>query len=151
MLHKVFKIISLILSALAFISLIFIIRKGDDAIEAAAKDGNTLIVEPIAIIGYLVLAIIIGLVLYFIIKNIISNASSLKNTLIGVGAFLGVLLISYLLTFGDSVKYKLNDEEFASDSTSHFVGAGLTAFYILIFAAIGAAVYSSVKKILNKN
>ena len=149
MLHKVLKIVALVLSLAGIVFLGRIIAEGDDEIKAAALAGDTAIVDPIAIIAYIILGLVLLFVVVFVIKNLFTNTSGLKNTLIGIGAFAAVLIISYVVSSGDPMTYKLQDG-FATDGQSHLVGAGLTAFYILIVVAALAMIFSGVKKAISK-
>lgn len=145
-LHKIFKILVVVLGLAGIVSLIRIIAVGDEAIKSGEEAG---LYDPMAIVGYIMLGMAILFVVVFVIKNLFTNPSGVKNTLIGVGAFIAILGISYALAGGDSMQYKLEDG-FATDSQSHLVGAGLIAFYILIAVAAGAMIFSGVKKIISK-
>ena len=144
MLHKILKIVALILSVLGAIWLVRIIMAGDTAITDSAdlQDG---LVTPFIYIAYLTIAIAIVFVLVFVLKNLFSSGNSLKGTLIGLGAFLAVVVISYVLASGEEVQ--LRDGEVLSASASRWVEAGIYAFYILALVAIGAMVFSGVKKL----
>ena len=146
MLHKILKIVAAVLSLAGIISLIRIIAAGDEAIETGEKAG---LVEPMAWIAYIILGLVLLFVVVFVVKNLFTNTSGLKNTLIGVGAFAAVLIISYVVAGGDTKQYKLQDG-FATESQSHMVGAGLTAFYVLILVAALAMIFSGVKKVISK-
>jgi hypothetical protein len=149
MLHKILRIVAAILSFLGVIFLGRIIAEGDDEIKAAALAGDTAIVDPIAITAYIVLGLVILFVVVFVIKNTLTNTKGLKNTLIGIGAFAAVLIISYVVSSGDAMQYKLQDG-FATEGQSQMVGAGLTAFYILIIVAALSMIFSGVKKVISK-
>ena len=149
MLHKILKIVALVLSLLGIIFLGRIIAEGDEEIKAAALAGDTAIVDPIAIIAYIILGLVLLFVVVFVLKNLFTNTSGLKNTLIGVGAFAAVLIISYAVSGGDPMQYKLQDG-IATDGQSTMVGAGLVAFYILIVVAALAMIFSGVKKVISK-
>lgn len=148
-LHKVFKIVAAILSVLGIIFLGRIIAAGDDEIKAAALAGDTSIVDPMAYVAYIILALVLFFVVVFVFKNLMTNPAGLKNTLIGVGAFAAVLIVSYAISGGDTMQYKMQ-EGYATESQSHMVGAGLTAFYILIILAAASMIFSSVKKVISK-
>ncbi|MBO3115492.1 hypothetical protein J4050_01965 [Winogradskyella sp. DF17] len=149
MLHKILKIVAAILSVLGIVFLGRIIARGDDEIKAAALAGDTAIVDPIAIVAYITLGLVLLFVVVFVVKNLFTNTAGLKNTLIGVGAFVAVLIISYMLSGGDPMQYKMQDG-FATEGQSQLVGAGLTAFYILIIVAAVAMIFSGVKKVISK-
>jgi protein-S-isoprenylcysteine O-methyltransferase Ste14 len=142
-LHKIFKIVVSILSLAGTIFLAMIISKGDDAIEA----GDAGAVDNMSYVAYVILGLILVFVILFVVKNLFANGSSLKSTLIGVGAFVGVLIIAYLLTGGDTTEYTYS-EGIATSKQSHLVGAGLVAFYVLGAGAIVAMLLSSVKKLI---
>jgi hypothetical protein len=146
-----FKTISKILvSILGFLGIIFLVRivaAGDEAIKTGGEDG---LVDPMAYIAYVILALVLAFVLFFVLKNLFTNTAGLKNTLIGVGAFAAVLLISYVVSGGDVMKYTLQEGGFATDSTSQLVGAGLTAFYLLLAVAAVAMVFAAAKKLISK-
>jgi len=142
-LHKIFKIIVAVLSLTGAIFLTLIISKGDDAIKA----GDASAVDNMSYIAYITLGLIILFVVFFVVKNLVTNTSSLKSTLIGVGAFAAVLLFAYLATGGDTIEYS-SSEGIATDKQSHLVGAGLVAFYVLGTVAILSMLLSGVKKII---
>lgn len=149
MLHKILKIVAAILSVLGIVFLGRIIARGDEEIKAAALAGDTAIVDPIAIVAYITLGLVLLFVVVFVVKNLFTNTAGLKNTLIGVGAFAAVLIVSYMLSGGDPMQYKMQDG-FATEGQSQLVGAGLTAFYILIIVAAVAMIFSGVKKVISK-
>jgi hypothetical protein len=149
MLHKIIKIVAAVISLLGIISLVRIISAGDDAIDAAALAGDTAIVEPMAWAAYIMLGLVLVFVIFFVVKNLVTNTSGFKNTLIGVGAFAAVLIIAYVVSGGDSMTYKLQDGV-ATDGQSTMVGAGLVAFYLLLFVAAGAMIFAGVKKVISK-
>jgi len=145
-LQKISKIIVAILGLLGVIFLVRIISAGDDAIKSGEEAG---LVDPMAYIAYVVLGVILVLVIFFVLKNLFTNAKSLKSTLIGIGAFAAVIIISYVAAGGDPMEYKLQDG-IATDGQSHMVGTGLIAFYILLAVAAISMIFSGVKKVISK-
>lgn len=146
-----FKTISKILvGILGFLGIIFLVRivaAGDEAIKTGGEDG---LVEPMAYVAYVIFALTIVFVLFFVLKNLFTNTAGLKNTLIGVGAFAAVLAISYVVSGGDAMNYNLQEGGIASEGTSQLVGGGLVAFYLLLAIAAGAMIFAGVKKIISK-
>ena len=123
-----------------------IIAKGDEAIKAAALDGDTSAVDPMAFVTYIIFALTLAFVLFFVVTNLFTNTASLKNTLIGIGAFLVVLVISYVLSSGaDAGNYFYNGVA-ATPTEAKMAGAGLIAFYILVVAAAAAMLWAGIKK-----
>lgn len=147
-LHKILKIVAGVLSLAGIVSLIMIIAKGDTAIQASALDGDTAIIDPMAWVTYIIFALTVAFVVLFIVQNLFtSSGASLKNTLIGLGAFVAVLVVSYVISSGDDAsKYVYNGVK-ATSGESKMVGAGLIAFYILIVGAAGAMILSGLKKL----
>ncbi|WP_272021782.1 hypothetical protein [Olleya namhaensis] len=145
--HKILKIVALVLSLAGIGVLVNIIVKGDETIKALALDGDTSVVEPMAIIAYITLGLVLAFVLFFILKNLFTSGKSLKSTLIGLGAFAAVLLVAYVVSGGDTNIYKYNGLV-ASEGESKMVGAGLVAFYILILGAIATMLFSGIKKLI---
>lgn len=145
-LQKISKIIVAILGLLGVIFLVRIISAGDDAIKSGEEAG---LVDPMAYIAYVVLGVILVLVIFFVLKNLFTNTKSLKSTLIGIGAFAAVIIISYVAAGGDPMEYKLQDG-IATDGQSHMVGTGLIAFYILLAVAAISMIFSGVKKVISK-
>ncbi len=145
-LHKIIKIVAAIIGLAGIVFLVRIISAGDEAIDSGEKAG---LVDPMAYAAYAIFGLVLAFVLFFVLKNLFTNTKSLKNTLIGVGLFVAILVISYVVSAGDTTQYKLQDG-FASEGQSHMVGAGLTAFYILIVVAAVTMLFSGVKKIISK-
>ncbi|EGV43747.1 hypothetical protein BZARG_1177 [Bizionia argentinensis JUB59] len=148
-LHKILKILAGILGLIGVVFLAMIISEGDEAIKSAAMDGDTSIVDPLAYVAYAIMLIAVVSVVIFVLINLFTNTSTLKNTLISVGVFAAVLVVAYLLTGGDGNSYFYNGVP-STPGESHLVGAGLMAFYLLIGAAAIIMLLSGVKKLTNK-
>jgi len=141
------KIITIIAAVIGIVSILFlgsIINTGDEAVKAGEASGS---VDTFMFIAYAVLALTLAFVVIFTLKNVATNASGLKNTLIGIGAFIAVLVIAYAVSGGDTMQYKYGDG-IASDTESNMAGAGLVAFYILIVVAAGSMLFAGVKKMI---
>ncbi|TNJ44285.1 hypothetical protein KFZ70_03255 [Tamlana fucoidanivorans] len=141
-LHKILKIVAF---ALAIIGAIFalMIMAGD---ESTANDmsGNMLY------IAYVVLGIVLLLVVLFVIKGLF--AGNIKKTLVTVGAFLAVVVVSYAMSSGTDLDLTPFTQKGVdiTESTSKYVGAGLYTFYVLAFLAIASMLYGGAKKLFNK-
>ena len=140
--HKILKIIAF---ALAIIGAIFalIIIAGDEK-TALNMSGKMLY------IAYAVLGLILAMVSLYVIKGLF--AGNIKKTLMTVGAFVAILVISYGMSSGTDLDLTpFTDKGLdVTEGTSKKVGAGLYAFYVLAFLAIASMVFSGVKKIFNK-
>ena len=141
-LHKILKIVAFALAIIGAIVALIIIAGDEDT--ALSMSGNMLL------IAYAVLGIVILLVLLFVIKGLF--AGDIKKTLMTVGAFAAVIIISYVISSGSDLNLQpFNDKGLGiTESISKNVGAGLNAFYILAVVAIGSMLYGGVKKMFNK-
>jgi len=138
-LHKILKYFAY---AIGIIGTIF-------ALMLMMTDSDSMI-DNILIVTYIVLFVVVALILVYVIKGIF--AGDIKKTLMTVGLFLAVILISYLISSGTDLDLKqFNDKGLGiTEGISKNVGAGLYAFYILITIAIITTFLSSAKKLLNK-
>ena len=89
--------------------------------------------------AYVVLFIIVSSVLYFGIKNMIGNKSSLMNTLKGIGSFLALFIFCFLIASGEETL--MREGKILSATSSKFIGAALFMFYSLIIIASGAMLF----------
>jgi len=141
-LHKILKYLALVIGVIGMIFLGRIIATGDDAIKASADlQGSHL--DPYMWIAYLVLAAVIVLVGIFVIVGLFRG--NIKNTIIAIGSFLVIIVVAYVLSDGTATELK--DGSMLSASGDHWVGAGLIAFYILAAIAVGAMIFSGIKKL----
>ncbi|QAA82510.1 hypothetical protein EI546_12625 [Aequorivita sp. H23M31] len=136
-LHKILKIVAMLLSVAGIIFLAMIIAKGDEEVAATGYGLNGFLY-----VAYITFAITVLFVLYFVIKGIFSG--NIKNTLISVGAFLLIVLISYLLADGTPMQTR---DISLSASGSKWVDTGLYVFYIMAVLAIASMIFSGFKKI----
>ena len=141
-LHKILKIIAFALAIIGAI-LVLVIMAGDED-TALNMSGNMLYVT------YATLGIVILLVLIYVLKGLFDG--DIKKTLMTVGAFAAIIIVSYVLSSGTDLNLKPFTDKGAdiTEATSKNVGAGLIAFYILAVLAIGSMLYGGVKKIFNK-
>ena len=142
-LHKILKYIALVIGVVGLILWARVLMAGDDAIENSA-DVQASVVTPFLYVAYIVFAIIVLLVLFFVIKGLFSG--DIKRTLIAAGTFIAVVAIAYVLT--DGTEKQLSDGTMLSASGDHWVGAGLVTFYILACIAILLMVVSGIRKLI---
>ena len=134
-LHKLTKIAAIVISVLSILFLAGLMASSDDA------DNSW--ISPLIYLSYFVLAACIAIVLIYVFKNLLSNKENLKKTLISIGLFLGLLLISFILA--DSSEVKANGE-IVSGSTSKLVSTGLNMFYFLGLVSIGTMGWTGFNK-----
>jgi len=141
-LHKVLKYLALVIGVIGLVLLARVVMTGDEAIKNSADLQGSVLV-PIMYLSYFVIAAIILLVAVSVIKDLLSG--DIKKTLISVAVFAVIVLAGYLLA--DGVETEMNSGEMLSANSSQWVGAGLIVFYILAAVAIGAMIFSGVKKL----
>lgn len=134
--HKLTKIAAIVISVISIVFLALLVSNSDSA-------DNTWI-SPLIYVSYFILFACIAVVLVFVLKNLFSNSENLKRTLISVGLFLGILLLSFI--FADSSDVKANGEIFTG-ATSKWVSTGLNMFYFLGVVALGAMAWTGITKI----
>ncbi|WP_026450901.1 hypothetical protein [Aequorivita capsosiphonis] len=137
-LHKILKIVALLLSIAGIIFLAMIIAKGDTAVAATGEG-----LDGFLYVAYITLAITLLFVLFFVLKGIF--AGNIKSTLLSIGAFVIIVVISYVLA--DGTPMTMPEGEMLSESGSKWVGTGLYTFYIMAILAIGSMVFSGIKKV----
>ncbi len=134
-LHKIVKIAAAVFGVLGILSLFFILFKGDDYIKEQFASGSTSTVDPIYILGVLLLIAITMIVLIFTVKGIL--AGNIKRTLITIGMFLGLALLSYIFADSSDI-YNVKKELIASGGVSKLVSTGLNMTYFLAIISVGS-------------
>ena len=136
-LHKIIKIVGLILSVVGAAILGMIIMKGDDVIKETGSG-----VDGFLYTAYIIFVLVFISVVVFGFKGLMSG--NIKNTLITIGSFILIVALSYCLA--DSNQLTLANGELLSEANSKWIGAGLYTFYILAIVAIGSMIVSGFKK-----
>lgn len=137
-LHKVTKIAAIIVAVLSLIFLGGLLATSD-------SDDNSWI-NPLIYLSYVILLACVAVVLIYVFKNLFSNKENLKKTLITIGLFLAVALISFILADGTEVK-SVTNEVIASESTSKWVSTGILLTIFLALIAQGCVVWAWLNKI----
>ncbi|PQB05201.1 hypothetical protein [Aureitalea marina] len=140
-LHKIIRIVALVLSLAGVISLAMIINAGDDVVKATGEG-----VDGFMYVAYITFALVFFFVLIFVLKGL--AAGNIKKTLMSIGVFVAVVAIAYGMSSG--VETPLQDGEMLSAGGARWVGAGLRTFYILVILAIGSMAYGGIRKVMNK-
>lgn len=141
---RILNIVKIVIGVLAAILFVRIMIESDDLIKDSADLQNSLI-SPDLYLAYVVLGITVVLVLIFTLVGVFKG--NIKKTLISVGLFAVVILISYFGLAGDfGTGFAISDTETLSLSGAKWIGAGLYTFYLLALAAVLAMFVSTVKK-----
>lgn len=144
-LSKILTIVAVVIGVISVIMFGMIMGAGDEAIQSGEEAG---VVAPLMYIAYIVFFVAIIAAVVFSIINLVSNTSTLKNTLIGIGAFLVMALICYFV-LASGEKTMLREGEMLSASGSQLIGAGIWMFYLLLFGALGAMLFTGIKKMIS--
>jgi uncharacterized membrane protein len=137
-LHKVTKIAAIVISILSLVAL--------GGLMATSDSEDNSWISPLIYLSYVILLACVVVVVIYILKNLFSNKENLKKTLIYIGVFFGVVLLSFILADGSEIKSASN-EVIASESTSKWVSTGLNTFYLLAIVAIGTMFWTGFNKI----
>ena len=93
---------------------------------------------------YALLVVALVSVLVFPIVNALKDPAAMKKTLIGVGALVGVFVLSFLLA-GSAVTLEQRALGI-SEGSSKLISAGLTMMYLMFILTAVVWVYSEVSK-----
>jgi len=142
-LHKILSIIALVLAVVGiFFGLL--ITTGD--LETLGEPGS--MIDNMMYVAYVIFAITIVLVLIYVIKGLF--AGNIKKTVLSLGAFLAIVIISYLIASGTNLDLQpfIDKGLNVTEATSKNVGAGLYTFYALAIFAIVVMALSGFKKLV---
>lgn len=128
-LHKVTKLVALVISILSLVFLALIMASSDAA--------NSSFISPIIYISYIILFACLAVVLVYVFKNLFSDKEKLKKSLLTLGLFAVVVLVSYLFADGSDV-YNVKKELLLSGSGSKLVSTGLNMTYFLGIFSVGS-------------
>ena len=137
-LHKVTKIAAVIV---AILSVLFL-----GGLMATSDSEDNSWINPLIYLAYVILAACVAVVLLFVLKNLFSKKENLKKSLIMICAFVGLLVISYVIADGTEIK-SVTNEIISTESTSKWVGTGILLTAILSAIAIGSVVWGMFRNI----
>ena len=129
--HNITKILALIFSLLGVAFVLIILSE------------NYFGIDLVLYTAYIVLSSIITSVLYFGVKSVVSDKTSLIRTLKSVGSFLGLFIICYVLSSGNETP--MRDGKILSANGSKLIGAALFMFYSLILIASSSMLFFAFK------
>jgi hypothetical protein len=134
-LHKIFKIISLVLALVGILFGVMII---------AGNEGQ---IDNMMYVAYAVFFIVVASVVVYTLINLFTHKEALMSAIKGVGSFVVLALICYF-AFAKGVETPLRDGEVLSASDDKLVGAGLYMFYALALIASGTMLFFGLKKMI---
>ena len=144
--NKISKIITYVITLLALIGIILLVRvlmAGEEAVENDVDVANK-VVSPLVYFSQYLLYFVVGITLVLSLGGLFKNPESLKKTLLGLGVlgllFLGAYSLSDSNIVLDNADIVLPGGEEGS-STNRFVGTGIWFSLILGFIGLGFFVY----------
>lgn len=146
---KVGKIISYLLMAGAVIFFVLAMIQGDDTIESNASVQAS-IIDPFMYLAYIATGLAALMTVGFAIYYLITHPQKAKTSLMGIGALVVVIGISYLMASNEVTEPMTRLEGGVTETTSKRVGMGLIAFYLLAGITILAVILSSFKSIVRR-
>ncbi|MFT5216820.1 MAG: hypothetical protein ACI83H_001949 [Glaciecola sp.] len=136
-LHKIVKILSLVLALAGILFGVMIIA------------GNNGQIDSMMYVAYAVLFIVLALVVVYTLINLLSHKDALMGALKGVGSFVVLALICYFV-FASGTEKTIADGKILSATDDKLIGAGLYMFYALALIASGAMLFTGLKKMISK-
>jgi len=143
-LQNIIKIIVLIIGIIALFFLIRIMMLGDDAIAQSSE--NQGIVSSYIYLAGVVLILATIVTVLFSIKGLFSDGSKLKKALLFLGIFAAIIAVAFILSSGS--EQALEDGKVLTATESRWIGAGIRTFYILVVGAVGAMLFTGIKKMI---
>src|SRR5690554_103693 len=137
-LHKILKIITILLGAIGIVYLGMVIWEGDEAIRAAGDS----VVGGFRWLAYITAFITLLLVVIFVIRGLATG--NVKSTVIPIVAFLVIVLVAYMIA--DGTPMQLREGDTLSARGAKWVDTGLILFYITGAIAVVSMVIGSFKK-----
>jgi hypothetical protein len=148
--EKSSKILMYVAGAIGLISIIFLARiviAGDDAIMASAEVQNS-VVTPFIIFSIIILILTAVITFIFSGYNLVQHPESAKNTLMGVGVLVGLLLITYFVSPNSEVLDLTGKVLMEESSTSQLISAGISYSFLLGTIGIGFFLWDFVKSMI---
>lgn len=141
-LEKILKIVILLVGVICAFMAFRVLAAGDDALKTDV-DLQSSLISPFLVVAYIVFAITTGVTLIFTVLNLFKNPELLKKALIGIGAFIVIIVISFVLAKSEATV--VGDVSLSASGTK-WVGTGLITFYFLIVIAVGLIAYTGIRK-----
>ena len=141
---RIINIIKIVVGVVAGILFLRVWFTGDEAIKDQVDLQNSML-NPNLYLAYVILGIAVLLAVAFTLIGVFKG--DIKKTLISVGSFVLIVIVSLFVLAGDyGTGFATSDTDTLSESGAHWIGAGLYTFYILAVVAVGAMLVSTVKK-----
>lgn len=142
-LYKILKYVAALIGVIGVALMIWLLSVGPDDFKGSA-DLQESILNPYVFIAYLILGLAIVSVIVFTVMKLI-DGGGVKQTLMSLGAFVVVFLISFLAASSKEISYPNGSH--ISASGAKWMNTGINMLYILLILAIVVMVVSSVRNL----
>jgi len=143
---KILKIVSAIISIIAVYFFVKVSTNGD-GVETGDIEAVQSGVQGFMTFTFALLALILGIIVIFVVLDLVKHPAKIKRTAIGLVAFVVLIFLAYAMA--DAKEVVLNDETIeAGSSLSKNVSAGIILSAILGIIAFGGFVFDSLKSLL---
>ena len=143
---KILKIVSAVISIIAVYFFVKVSTNGD-GIETGDVEAVQIGVQGFMVFTAVLLSIILGIIVIFVVLDLIKSPGKIKKTAIGLLTFVVLIFVAYVMA--DSKEVILNDETIeAGSSLSKNVSAGIILSAILGVIAFGGFIVDSLKSLL---
>lgn len=142
MLNKILTVLKIVIGLIGAIFFVRILMADGNALEVDSELQNSLL-SPFILLAYIILGLTVVITLVFSIVGVAKG--NIKKTLITIGAFAAVVIISFFSSTGKEIQ---TDEGVISAYASQWISAGLTIFYVLLAISILAIIASAVIKVI---
>jgi len=140
--NKILTVLKIVIGLIGAIFFIRILMADGNALEVDSELQNSLL-SPFITLAYIVLGLTVVTTLAFSIIGVVKG--NLKKTLLTIGAFAAIVIISFFSSTGEEIETK---EGVVSAYASQWISAGLTIFYVLLAISILAIIASGVIKVI---
>ena len=86
----------------------------------------------------------------FPIMYLVKHPEQAKGALMGVGGFLVLVIVSYIIASGEVMEFPGSEKFGMTEASTKRVGMGLWCFYLLALGAIGAVLHAELGKLFKK-
>ena len=143
---KILKIVSAIISIIAVYFFVKVSTNGD-GVETGDIEAVQSGVQGFMTFTFALLALILGIIVIFVVLDLVKHPAKIKKTVISLVAFVVLIFLAYAMA--DAKEVVLNDETIeAGSSLSKNVSAGIILSAILGIIAFGGFVFDSLKSLL---
>jgi len=143
---KILKIVSAIISIVAVYFFVKVSTNGD-GIETGDIEAVQSGVQGFMTFTFALLILILGIIVIFVVFDLVKNPAKIKKTVIGLVTFAVLIFLAYAMA--EATEVVLNDETIeAGSSLSKNVSAGIILSAILGIIAFGGFIFDSLKSLL---